>query len=99
MMQFGTFRLFRLRVMIASLALLGMTLAALTAFAPEADACRDYDGHRNWVVPPDCGYAGSFASGGSSVDVAIDAAELPYVFHSIAERESGDDPTAVNPAS
>jgi len=43
------------------------------------------------------GYAGYSAY--TPVDSAIDAAGLPPVFHSIAERESGDNPYAVNPYS
>ena len=71
--------------------------------ADPAFACRDYDGHRNSVVPPRCGeergaslhYAGSVGS----VDAAIDAVGLPPIFHTIAARESGGDPYAVNPYS
>ncbi|CAA9436884.1 hypothetical protein AVDCRST_MAG82-2513 [uncultured Rubrobacteraceae bacterium] len=78
--------------------------------ADPAFACRDYDGHRNSIVPPSCGSsaghdggysAGSEASGSSvgSVDAAIDAVGLPPIFHTIAARESGGDPYAVNPYS
>ena len=78
--------------------------------ADPAFACRDYDGHRNSVVPPSCGSsaghdagysAGSEASGSGvgSVDAAIDAVGLPPIFHTIAARESGGDPYAVNPYS
>ncbi len=68
--------------------------------ADRAEACRDYDGHRNWVVPPSCGGgSASEASGAGSVDAAIDAVGLPPMFHTIAARESGDDPYAVNPYS
>jgi Transglycosylase SLT domain len=78
--------------------------------ADPAFACRDYDGHRNSVVPPSCGSsagydagysAGSEASGSGvgSVDAAIDAVGLPPIFHTIAARESGGDPYAVNPSS
>ena len=35
----------------------------------------------------------------TEVDAAIDAVGLPPIFHDIAWLESGDDPTAVNPAS
>ena len=76
-----------------------LSSASMFALASPAQACRDYDGHHNSNVPPDCGslYAGS--SGASDVDAAIDAVGLPYIFHDIAWRESGDDPTAVNPYS
>lgn len=37
--------------------------------------------------------------GYTEVDAAIDAVGLPSVFHAIAERESGDNPYAVNPDS
>jgi hypothetical protein len=78
--------------------------------ADPAFACRDYDGHHNSVVPPSCGSsaghdagysAGSEASGSGvgSVDAAIDAVGLPPIFHTIAARESGGDPYAVNPYS
>ena len=70
--------------------------------ADPAFACRDYDGHRNSVVPPSCGSsAGSETSGSGvgSVDAAIDAVGLPPIFHTIAARESGGDPYAVNPYS
>jgi hypothetical protein len=68
--------------------------------ADRAEACRDYDGHRNRVVPPSCGGGfASEASGAGSVDAAIDAVGLPPIFHTIAARESGDDPYAVNPYS
>jgi len=71
--------------------------------ADPAFACRDYDGHRNSVVPTTgCGSsAGSEASGSGvgSVDAAIDAVGLPPIFHTIAARESGGDPYAVNPYS
>ena len=70
--------------------------------ADPAFACRDYDGHRNSVVPSSCGSsAGSEASGSGvgSVDAAIDAVGLPPIFHTIAARESGGDPYAVNPYS
>jgi len=79
--------------------------------ADPAFACRDYDGHRNWVVPPSCGspagYDGGYSagseasgySGAGSVDAAIDAVGLPPIFHTIAARESGGDPYAVNPYS
>ena len=80
-------------VVLAFASISGMT-------ADRAEACRDYDGHRNWVVPPSCG--GDFASeasGAGSVDAAIDAVGLPPIFHTIAARESGGDPYAVNPYS
>src|SRR5919107_5667454 len=78
--------------------------------ADPALACRDYDGHRNGVVPPSCGSSagyddgyssGSEASGSGvgSVDAAIDAVGLPPIFHTIAARASGGDPYAVNPYS
>ena len=71
--------------------------------ADRAEACRDYDGHRNSVVPPSCGGGpaseASEASGAGSVDAAIDAVGLPPIFYTIAARESGDDPYAVNPYS
>ena len=80
--------------------------------APDsAWACRDYDGHRNSVVPPSCGSSAGLAagyrwktkalagSGAGSVDAAIDAVGLPPIFHTIAARESGGDPYAVNPYS
>ena len=35
----------------------------------------------------------------TEVDAAIDSVGLPYVFHYIAQRESNDIPTAVNPYS
>lgn len=35
----------------------------------------------------------------SEVDAAIDSVGLPPIFHDIAQRESGDDPYAVNPYS
>src|SRR5918992_5967591 len=67
--------------------------------ADPAFACRDYDGHRNSIVPPSCGSsaghdagysAGSEASGSSvgSVDAAIDAVGLPPIFHTIARAAS-----------
>ena len=83
-------------VVLAFASISGMT-------ADRAEACRDYDGHHNSVVPPSCG--GGFASeareasGAGSVDAAIDAVGLPPIFHTIAARESGGDPYAVNPYS
>lgn len=90
-------------VVLAFASISGMT-------ADRAEACRDYDGHRNSVVPPSCGSsaghddgysAGSEDSGSGvgSVDASIDAVGLPPIFHTIAARESGDDPHAVNPYS
>lgn len=55
--QFGGFRE---RRRIAALALLWLMLIAFAFFyesAKPAYACRDYDGHRNSVVPPSCGYS------------------------------------------
>ena len=75
-----------------------LAFASISGMAADrAEACRDYDGHRNSVVPPSCG--GGLASGGGSVDAAIDAVGLPPIFHTIAARESGGDPYAVNPYS
>jgi hypothetical protein len=88
---------------IAALAMLCCFVSVLLVLPDEASACRDYDGHRNSVVPPDCGgsYAGGYATGASagSVSEAIDAVGLPAIFHTIAARESGGDNTAVNPTS
>jgi len=75
-----------------TLTLLCLCATLSMASTDRAEACRDYDGHRNSVVPPSCG-------GTSDVDAAIDAVGLPAVFHDIAYRESGDDPYAVNPYS
>jgi len=71
-------------------------LSVALVVADPGYACRDYDGRRNSVVPPSCGYS---AGGSGDVDAAIDAVGLPAIFHDIAWRESGDDPYAVNPYS
>jgi hypothetical protein len=88
---------------IVALACVASALAVALAAPDSAWACRDYDGHHNSVVPPTgCGSsAGSEASGSDvgSVDAAIDAVGLPPIFHTIAARESGGDPYAVNPYS
>lgn len=99
-------------IVLSTFALILVALAA-----PQAHACRDYDGHRNSVVPPGppCGEAAGIPNrtadnsidrqaqaagyGANTVDAAIDAVGLPAVFHTIAARESGDDPYAVNPVS
>lgn len=98
---FGKFRARRrIALLLLTWGLILAAMAAYTAAAPDAAwACRDYDGHRNWVVPPDCSGYSSGYSGASSVDAAIDSVGLPPVFHAIAERESGDNPYAVNPVS
>ena len=85
-----------------TLTLLSLALAISLAPTDPAYACRDYDGHRNSVVPPECGSEEGATSGAnaSSVDAAIDAVGLPAAFHGIAWRESGDSPFyAVNPYS
>jgi len=95
---------------VVALACVACALAVALAAPDSAWACRDYDGHRNSVVTPSCGSstgyddgysAGSEASGSGvgSVDAAIDAVGLPPIFHTIAARESGGDPYAVNPYS
>ena len=88
---------------VLALACVASALAVALAAPDSAWACRDYDGHRNSVVPStSCGSsAGSEASGSGvgSVDAAIDAVGLPPIFHTIAARESGGDPYAVNPYS
>jgi hypothetical protein len=91
---------------VVSLACVASALAVALAAPDSAWACRDYDGHRNSVVAPTgCGSedvgAGSAGATGSagSVDAAIDAVGLPPIFHTIAARESGGDPYAVNPYS
>jgi hypothetical protein len=89
---------------VVALACVVCALAVALAAPDRAWACRDYDGHRNSVVPPTgcgsegAGYAGATGSAGS-VDAAIDAVGLPPIFHTIAARESGNDPYAVNPYS
>lgn len=70
--------------------------------ADDAQACRDYDGHRNSVVAPSCGAQTSgYGSGYGSGDIhsAIDAVGLPYAFHAITERESGSGADLYNEAS
>jgi hypothetical protein len=88
---------------VVALACVACALAVALAAPDSAWACRDYDGHRNSVVPPSCGGGfaseASEASGAGSVDAAIDAVGLPPIFHTIAARESGGDPYAVNPYS
>ena len=91
---------------VVALACVACALAVALAAPDSAWACRDYDGHRNSVVAPtSCGSedvgAGSAGATGSadSVDAAIDAVGLPPIFHTIAARESGGDPYAVNPYS
>ena len=91
---------------VVALACVACALAVALAAPDSAWACRDYDGHHNSVVPPTgCGSeevgAGSTGATGSagSVDAAIDAVGLPPIFHTIAARESGGDPYAVNPYS
>jgi hypothetical protein len=86
---------------VVALACVACALAVALAAPDSAWACRDYDGHRNSVVAPtSCGSedVGAIGSAGS-VDAAIDAVGLPPIFHTIAARESGDDPYAVNPYS
>jgi hypothetical protein len=88
---------------VVALACVACALAVALAASDSAWACKDYDGHRNSVVAPtSCGGedvgAGSAGSAGS-VDTAIDAVGLPPIFHTIAARESGGDPYAVNPYS
>ena len=85
---------------VVALACVACALAVALAAPDSAWACRDYDGHRNSVVPStSCGSedvgAGATGSAGS-VDAAIDAVGLPPIFHTIAARESGGDPYAVN---
>ena len=88
------------RKYVLTLLCLAFALSLAPSFTNPAYACRDYDGHRNSVVPPECGSGSSAVAGStSSVDAAIDAVDLPYAFHGIAWRESGDDPYAVNPYS
>lgn|SRR5215217_361081 len=88
---------------VVALACVACALAVALAAPDSAWACRDYDGHRNSVVAPtSCGSedVGAGASGSAgSVDAAIDAVGLPPIFHTIAARESGGDPYAVNPYS
>jgi Transglycosylase SLT domain len=96
---------------VVAFACVACALAVALAAPDSAWACRDYDGHRNWVVPPTgCGSQDGGATSGSatgsasgsatgSVDAAIDAVGLPPIFHTIAARESGGDPYAVNPYS
>jgi len=92
---------------VLALACVACALAVALAAPDSAWACRDYDGHRNSVVPSTscgsedvgAGYAGASGSGVGSVDAAIDAVGLPPIFHTIAARESGGDPYAVNPDS
>ena len=94
---------------VVALACVACALAVALAAPDSAWACRDYDGHRNSVVPPTscgsedvgAGSAGATGATGSagSVDAAIDAVGLPSIFHTIAARESGGDPYAVNPYS
>jgi soluble lytic murein transglycosylase-like protein len=95
------------KLMLLIAAVLVACVVALADPSP-AFACRDYDGHRNWVVEPSCGptnqapasdAGSSYGSSTGSVDAAIDAVGLPPVFHSIAAAESGGDPYAVNPSS
>ena len=87
---------------VVALACVACALAVALAAPDSAWACRDYDGHRNSVVAPtSCGSedVGAGYAGVGSVDAAIDAVGLPPIFHTIAARESGDDPYAVNPYS
>ena len=85
---------------VVALACVACALAVALAAPDSAWACRDYDGHRNSVVPPtSCGSEDAGAGSAGSVDAAIDAVGLPPIFHTIAARESGGDPYAVNPYS
>jgi hypothetical protein len=93
-----------LKLTIAALCATTTLAVASVATAEEAHACRDYDGHKNSVVPPDCGgggYAGGSASGGSVSDAiyATWPASLASTAEAVATCESGLDPAAYNPAS
>ena len=79
------------------LTLLCLTFALSLALTDPAYACRDYDGHRNSVVPPECG-----TTSGGSVSDAIYAtwpASLAPAAEAVATCESGLIPDAYNAAS